>query len=231
MTSFIDDARLALLATAIATSACENKQEAAQQAQNEADQEKAKAQADSQKAQAQADNARADMMADFAKKQSDYRVSIDKDLVDIDRTIADLRANAATATGATKSDVDNLLGEVTTRREAVRANLVAMMSSAPADWDTTKSNTDKSMGRSEGGRSRRERQDQSEDRGGRGDSADQSESTLSHVPLELQGALRDSRRPNDLRRKSSERGFRELVLQDTPRGVSEIDIEDAVTFE
>ncbi len=134
-----------LFAFAAAASACENKQDAAQQAQNEADQEKAKAQADVQKAQAQADSAKADMLADFAKKQSDYRVSVDKDLVDIDRTIADLRANAATATAATTSDVNGLLADVTTRREAVRASLVAMMSSAPADWDTTKANADKSM--------------------------------------------------------------------------------------
>jgi hypothetical protein len=134
-----------LLAAAIATSACDDKQEAAQHAQDEADQAKAKAQADAQKAQADADKAKADMMAAFAKTQADYRVSIDKDLVDIDRTIADLRANAATVPGDTKTIDDGLLADVTARREAVRTNLLAMMSSSPSSWDATKATIDKSM--------------------------------------------------------------------------------------
>ena len=140
-----------LLAAAVVTPACDDKQ-SAEQAQNEADKAKAKASADALKSQAEADKAqaeadakKAELNAAFMKTQADYRAAKDKDLVDIDRSIADMRASAATATGAAKVEDDRLLADVTTRREAVRTGFTSMTTGTAATWDATKASLDKAM--------------------------------------------------------------------------------------
>ncbi len=131
---------LSLIVAAPFAIGCDDKQQA-QKAQDEAD----KAKAEAAKAQANADQKKAQMIADFEKTQADYRATKEKDLIDIDRDIAELRINAATATGATKAEYDRLLADVTTHRDAVRTQMTSMSSSTAATWDATKSSIDKSI--------------------------------------------------------------------------------------
>jgi hypothetical protein len=125
---------LSLLATATFAPACDDQQRT-QHAQD-------KAKSEAAKAQANADQKKAELAADFAKTRVDYRATKDKDLVDIDRDIIDLRANAA---AAAKAEYDLLLVDVTTRRETVRTNLGSISTSAVESWDATKTTVDKSI--------------------------------------------------------------------------------------
>jgi hypothetical protein len=145
----------AALAIALATSgliACDDSGKSAQdkvnQAQSDADKAAADARADADKktksAQADADKKIADAQADFAKSREDYRHTVQTNLDDIDKKIADLDAKAKVATGKAKTDLNAKLVDLHTQRDAFAADFKRLDTTTASTWDATKGRLDKS---------------------------------------------------------------------------------------
>lgn len=82
--------------------------------------------------------------ADFQMTVSVYRVGKQKDLADIDKSIADLNAAATTATGKKKADLDGALPAIRAQREALAKMWKTLDDATPASFDATRANIDKS---------------------------------------------------------------------------------------
>ncbi|MDP8999164.1 MAG: hypothetical protein M3O46_03535 [Myxococcota bacterium] len=108
--------------------AAEARNEAAQKAQN---------------AQATAEKDIAKARVDFEKTREDYRHSRANDLSDLDKKIAELEANAKTATGKTKVDLQARLPQVHAARDAFGRDLQALDATTPTLWDQAKANVDR----------------------------------------------------------------------------------------
>ena len=132
--------------------ACDNPGATAQdktnQAQADADKAAAQARDDAEKktksAQADADKKIADAQADFAKAREDYRHTVQTNLDDVNKKIAELDAKANTATGKAKTDLSTKLTELHTQRDAFAAEFKKLDTSTASTWDATKQRLDKS---------------------------------------------------------------------------------------
>jgi hypothetical protein len=110
--------------------------ERATNARNEAEQQ-------AQGAQAAAAKDVAAARAEFEKKREDYRHTRRSDLADLDKKIADLEADARTATGKTKSDLQTRLPAIRAQRDAFVRDLESLDSVTPTSWDGATANLDK----------------------------------------------------------------------------------------
>lgn len=95
-------------------------------------------------AQAEADKKIAAATADFSKRREDYRHKMSNDLVDLDKKIATLEANAKTATGKTKTDLDANLAAIRTRRTAFTTEMKGLETATADKFDGMKTSLDKS---------------------------------------------------------------------------------------
>ena len=94
-------------------------------------------------AQAKADRERAEAQVTFEKTREDYRHMRRDDLADLDKKIVDLRADARTATGKTKANLQQNLPSVQARRDAFARHMQELDTATPAAWDAAKANLDK----------------------------------------------------------------------------------------
>ncbi len=81
--------------------------------------------------------------ADFQMSVSTYRTTRQKDLADIDKSIADLSLAATTATGKKKTDLDAALPGIRAQREEFVKVWKSLDESTPMTFDTNKVNIDK----------------------------------------------------------------------------------------
>ncbi len=144
-------ATLAAVAT-LCLAGCDNSGVTAQDkvntAQAEADKAGSDARAEADKktksAQAEADKKIAAVQADFAKSREDYRHSVQTNLDDLDKKIAELDAKAKTATGKAKTDLDARLVTLHSNRNAFGADFKTLDTTTATTWDATKARLDKS---------------------------------------------------------------------------------------
>lgn len=136
--------------SAILVAGCDNQaerqQEKANQAQAEANQKIVEARVEAEqkaaRAQATADQKIADAQAKFSKLVEDYRHEANKNLVDLDRKIADLDVKATKATGKAKADLDAKLKRIRADRDAYAADVKAIEVGEATTWDARKARVD-----------------------------------------------------------------------------------------
>lgn len=95
-------------------------------------------------AQADADRKTVEAQASFMKMREDYRHEVTKNLVDLDKKIADLEVKSSTATGKTKTDLDASLKQIHADRDAFVNDYKGVEGASAATWDSTKVRLDKS---------------------------------------------------------------------------------------
>jgi hypothetical protein len=141
---------VAIIASAVAVSACDNaaaEQNKATAAQTKANEKIAAAGQEAdikiKAAQADADKKIAAAQADFAKLREDFRHTTTKDLVDLDKKIADLTAKSKTATGKAKADLDANLRGIASSREAFAIDFRSIEVASAVTWDATKARLEK----------------------------------------------------------------------------------------
>jgi vacuolar-type H+-ATPase subunit H len=106
------------------------------QAQNEANQQL-------QNAQAEANKNMASARATFENSREDYRHGRIKDLNDFDKKVADLDAEAQTATGARRARLAASLPGLHAQRAAFVRDMVTLDSATAETWDQAKANLDR----------------------------------------------------------------------------------------
>jgi hypothetical protein len=106
------------------------------QAQNEANQQ-------IQNAQAEANKDMASAHATFENSREDYRHNRIKDLNEFDKKVADLDAQALTATGAKKARLDASLPGLHAQRAAFVRDMVTLDSATATTWDQAKADLDR----------------------------------------------------------------------------------------
>jgi hypothetical protein len=94
-------------------------------------------------AQAKADRERAEAQVTFEKTREDYRHMRRDDLADIDKKIVDLQADARTATGKKKAELQQNLAPIQARRDAFVRHMQELDTTPAASWDAMKANLDK----------------------------------------------------------------------------------------
>jgi len=112
-------------------------------ASQQAEQARQEANQNAASAQANADKDIAAARTDFEKAREDYRHERYTDLADVDRKIADLDAQARTATGKVKADLDSHMPSVHAQRDAFARDMQSLDRSSGATWDSEKANLDK----------------------------------------------------------------------------------------
>lgn len=95
-------------------------------------------------AQADADRKLVEAQASFLKMREDYRHEVTKNLVDLDKKIADLEVKSRTATGKTKAELDASLKQIRADRDAFVNDYKGIEGASAATWDSTKVRLDKS---------------------------------------------------------------------------------------
>jgi hypothetical protein len=114
----------------------DNAGERAANARNEAERK-------AQGAQVSAEKDIAAAQSEFEKSREDYRHSRMIDLADLDKKMVDLEADAKTATGKTKADLEARLPAIHARRDSFVRDFQALDGATPATWDRAKTNVDK----------------------------------------------------------------------------------------
>jgi chromosome segregation ATPase len=124
-----------------------DEQQKANAAQAEADKKIAEASKEAMtkttSAQVEADKKIAAAEGDFGKRREDYRHKLQSDLVDLDKKIDLLEANAKAATGKAKTDLGSNLVQLRARRTAFAADVASVESATAVQWDGTKARVDK----------------------------------------------------------------------------------------
>lgn len=114
----------------------------AREAQQKADEETAKARSQAEqtaaKSQANANEQAREADRTLLQQKSDFRLSKQKELDDLNRRIDDVRAKAVSAKNQVKTSVDAALAEATQRRATVEAELRALDTAAAAELDQVK---------------------------------------------------------------------------------------------
>jgi septal ring factor EnvC (AmiA/AmiB activator) len=127
--------------------ACDKPGATEQQKEDKANEQAAKAQNEAlQNAQGAQANAQKDItkaQSDFEKAREDYRHTRRADLLDLDKKIADLEADAKTGSDKVKSDLAARLPVIRAQRDTFARNMQALDMTAPGMWDGAKSNLDK----------------------------------------------------------------------------------------
>jgi flagellar biosynthesis/type III secretory pathway protein FliH len=118
-------------------------QQREEKANQQAAQQQGAANEQAQNAQASAEREIAAARESFEKAREDYRHSRTQDLNEIDRKMADLEAKVRTAKGKAKTDLQNTLPMIRSRREAFARDLEALDNTTAASWDQAKTNLDK----------------------------------------------------------------------------------------
>lgn len=126
---------------ALAMTACQSP------ADKDRDARKAQIEADKSKAEAQqnADQKRTTADQQLMGEKDDYREKVQKDMVDVDKHVDDIEANAATATGADKADYDRTLADVVHKRDALQADVRGINASTADTWSTVKAKIDRDL--------------------------------------------------------------------------------------
>lgn len=94
-------------------------------------------------AQIEADKKVAAAKENFMKLREDYRHSIQTNLIELDRQVADLEAKAKKATAKAHADLNAKLKQVHARRDAFMSNYKALETATAITWDDTKVRLDK----------------------------------------------------------------------------------------
>jgi hypothetical protein len=101
------------------------------------------AQQKAQKAQVTADKDIAAAQAELEKSREDYRHARRLDLADLDQRIAGLEADATTASGKAKANLDARLPVIRAGRTAFVRDMTALDTVTAPAWDSAKSRLDK----------------------------------------------------------------------------------------
>lgn len=112
---------------------------AGEEARNAANESQRQAQG----AQAAAEKTIAAARADFETARENYVHHRRLDLVDLDKKIADLEANAKTGTGKTKADSRGRLLAIQAQRDAFDRHVQALDTVTATTWDAAAANLDK----------------------------------------------------------------------------------------
>ncbi len=97
----------------------------------------------SEGAQASAEKDIAAARTDFEKNREDYRHSRRMDLVNVDKTIAELQAEQRTATGKRKADLDANVPALRAQREGFVRDMQSLDLATGSSWDSAKANLDR----------------------------------------------------------------------------------------
>jgi hypothetical protein len=143
---------------------CENtadKQRKADQAQAEADQQKAMAQQQAQQKAAEAQNSAQQQAtkgqetandlqnqtdAELRREQADYSSKVRGELSDLNGKITDLHgASVAEPTATKKADDDRVLGELSVRRDALSVDVQSIATATATTWPALKDKIDKDL--------------------------------------------------------------------------------------
>jgi len=120
----------------------EEQQKEQKAAQDNADQQN-RAARESASAQADMNQKVATAQADFDKSRESYRHDTQTDLDDIDAKIAKLEANAKTATGKAKADLDAKLPSIRAQRASFGADFRSIQMATATTWDDQKARLEK----------------------------------------------------------------------------------------
>jgi len=96
-------------------------------------------------AQADADKKVADAQANFLKMREDYRHKATESLIEVDKDIAQLEANAKTLKSKAKAELEARLPNLRTQREAVANEYKSLELASSLTWDATKVRVDKAI--------------------------------------------------------------------------------------
>ena len=80
---------------------------------------------------------------ELGKARDDYREQKQKDLAELDKSIADVDAKEKVATTKTKADLDGMLAALRAQRSAFVADLGTIDRAGVSDWDARKARLDK----------------------------------------------------------------------------------------
>ncbi len=94
-------------------------------------------------AQSKAEKQIAAARADFDKTREDYLHDKRTDLADLDERIANMDADAKTAKGKKKADLDARLPQIRAQRDAYARHMQSLSVTPPSAWDDAKANLDK----------------------------------------------------------------------------------------
>lgn len=94
-------------------------------------------------AQLDADNKSAAAQASFLKARENYQQLVKNNLVDLDRNVTELENQAKTAPVKMRVDIQIVLRQLRTRREAYVNNASALEAESAATWDDAKARVDK----------------------------------------------------------------------------------------
>lgn len=142
---------MAFAALMTAAMGCEDRaakqQEKAAEAQREANEKIAKAQNESVTevtgAQVEADKKINEANASFLKLREDYRHKAQKDLVELDKDIADLEGKAKTAAANKKAEYDAALIDIRAKRAQYTSSYDTLQNATASTWDAAKENTER----------------------------------------------------------------------------------------
>jgi hypothetical protein len=121
-----------------ATKADKEAREAQQKADDEAARARSEAEQTAAKAQANANEQAREADRTLLQQKSDFRLSKQKELDDLNRRIDDVRAKSTTAKNDVKTSVDAALAEAMQRRATVESELRALDTAAAAELDQVK---------------------------------------------------------------------------------------------
>lgn len=96
-------------------------------------------------AQAEADKKVAEAQANFLKMREEYRHKASENLIEVDKDIAELEAEAKTAKGKAKTELEARLPNLRMQREAVASDYRSLELASATTWDETKVRVDKSI--------------------------------------------------------------------------------------
>ncbi len=96
-------------------------------------------------AQAEADKKVADAQASFLKMREDYRHKATESLIEVDKDITKLEAEAKTIKGKAKTELEARLPNLRTQREAVANEYKSLELASSQTWDATKVRVDKAI--------------------------------------------------------------------------------------
>jgi hypothetical protein len=155
---------LVLLPLTLALGGCEKTQgqenKEAAKAQGEATEKAAKAQAeandkigkaqqdanvDAAKAQADANDKSRDANETYVKRRSDYKVSLQKQVNDLDKQLDELKIKAAKATGKAKTDAEMAMKDTEAKRTTVQNDMRMIDATPSTEWDTFKAKVDREV--------------------------------------------------------------------------------------
>jgi hypothetical protein len=94
-------------------------------------------------AQRDADNKIALVKESFLKARENYRHMVKTNLIDLDRSVAELEDQAKAAPAQARGEAQAVLRQIRTRRETYANNLTSLEAETVATWDDAKARMDK----------------------------------------------------------------------------------------